>query len=324
MKIFEWLFFWWFPVIGRELQCPLGTITLHLSLPQARWYVGSWLCSRLLSWAHDLVLNQSVHHSPSWPQWWVQGWACDIMRSNPGIFAVASQTASSFSCPESKLSVLPLWKKILNNHAAKAGERRAKRCKEKALTSLSEPPSLALFALDLPVSCFPCGSAGKESAYNVGDLGSVPRLGRSSGEGNGYPLQYSGLENSMECIVHGVRVGHDWVTFTFQLYESMHSYCIIQFQKDDLWFEAQRFQSYRKPVHLHSTFWYPNCFTYYVNCWFLLASLRDKHGKCYHTILKVKYLEQYVWSFWASSTLRLDLLLLTFQPFPKVVLNHEF
>ena len=73
------------------------------------------------------------------------------MRSNPGIFAVASQRASSFSCPESKLSVLPLWKKILNNHAAKAGERRAKRCKEKALTSLSEPPSLALFALDLPV-----------------------------------------------------------------------------------------------------------------------------------------------------------------------------
>ena len=51
---------------------------------------------------------------------------------------------------------------------------------------------------------FPCGSAGKESARNVGDLGPIPRLGRSPGEGNGYPLQYSGLENSMECIVHGV------------------------------------------------------------------------------------------------------------------------
>ena len=49
-----------------------------------------------------------------------------------------------------------------------------------------------------------CGSAGKESAYNVGDLGSIPELGRSPGEGNGYPLQYSGLENSMDCIVHGV------------------------------------------------------------------------------------------------------------------------
>ena len=51
---------------------------------------------------------------------------------------------------------------------------------------------------------FPCGSAGKESACNVGDLGLVPGLGRSPGEGKGYPLQYSGLENSMDCIVHGV------------------------------------------------------------------------------------------------------------------------
>ena len=50
---------------------------------------------------------------------------------------------------------------------------------------------------------FPCGSAGKESAYNAGDLGSIPGLGRSHGEGKGYPLQYSGLENSMDCIVHG-------------------------------------------------------------------------------------------------------------------------
>ena len=51
---------------------------------------------------------------------------------------------------------------------------------------------------------FPCGSAGKESACNVGDLGSIPGLGRSPGEGIGYPLQYSGLENSMDCTVHGI------------------------------------------------------------------------------------------------------------------------
>ena len=51
---------------------------------------------------------------------------------------------------------------------------------------------------------FPGGSDGKESACNVGDLGSIPGLGRSPGEGNGYPLQYSGLENSMDCKVHGV------------------------------------------------------------------------------------------------------------------------
>ena len=50
----------------------------------------------------------------------------------------------------------------------------------------------------------PCGSVGKESACNAGDLGSIPGLGRSQGEGKGYPLQYSGLENFMNCIVHGV------------------------------------------------------------------------------------------------------------------------
>ena len=44
---------------------------------------------------------------------------------------------------------------------------------------------------------FPVGSDGKESACNAGDLGSIPGLGRSSGEGNGYPLQYSCLQNSM-------------------------------------------------------------------------------------------------------------------------------
>ena len=51
---------------------------------------------------------------------------------------------------------------------------------------------------------FPKSSVGKESAYNAGDLGSIPGLGISPGEGKGYPLQYSGLENSMDCIVHGV------------------------------------------------------------------------------------------------------------------------
>ena len=46
------------------------------------------------------------------------------------------------------------------------------------------------------------GSDGKESTCNVGDQGLIPGLGRSPGEGKGYPLQYSGLENSMDCIDH--------------------------------------------------------------------------------------------------------------------------
>ena len=50
----------------------------------------------------------------------------------------------------------------------------------------------------------PGSSAGKESTCNAGDPGLIPGSGRSPGEGKGYPLQYSGLENSMDCIVHGV------------------------------------------------------------------------------------------------------------------------
>ena len=59
--------------------------------------------------------------------------------------------------------------------------------------------------LPIPVFLgFPGGLAGKESACNVGDLGSIPGLGRSPGEGKGYLFQYSCLENSMDCIVHGL------------------------------------------------------------------------------------------------------------------------
>ena len=59
--------------------------------------------------------------------------------------------------------------------------------------------------LPTPVfSGFLGGLAGKEPTCNAGDLGSTPGLGRSPGEGKGYPLQYSDLENSMDCIVHGV------------------------------------------------------------------------------------------------------------------------
>ena len=66
------------------------------------------------------------------------------------------------------------------------------------------------FLKDMSNSCFPCGSAGKESVCNVGDLGSIPGLGRSPGEGKGYPLEYSGLENSMDCISIGSqRIGYN-------------------------------------------------------------------------------------------------------------------
>ena len=66
---------------------------------------------------------------------------------------------------------------------------------------------------------FPCGSDSKESACNAGDVGSIPALGRSPGEGKGYPLQYSGLENPMDCMVHEVtksctQLSNFHITFT--------------------------------------------------------------------------------------------------------------
>ena len=65
---------------------------------------------------------------------------------------------------------------------------------------------------------FPGGSAGKESGCNVGYLGLFPGLGRSPKEGKGYLLHYSGLENSMDCLVHGVsKIGHGLATFTHTL-----------------------------------------------------------------------------------------------------------
>ena len=62
---------------------------------------------------------------------------------------------------------------------------------------------------------FPDSSVGKESVCNAGDLSLIPGLGRSPGEGKSYPLQYSGLENSMENSMRSQRVRYDWATFTF-------------------------------------------------------------------------------------------------------------
>ena len=71
---------------------------------------------------------------------------------------------------------------------------------------------------------FPCGSAGKESACNAGGLCLIPGLGRSPGEGSSYPLQYSGLENSMNCIVHGGQEGSTGLSdFHFHLPDKIGS-----------------------------------------------------------------------------------------------------
>ena len=62
-----------------------------------------------------------------------------------------------------------------------------------------DPSDAAFF-----IQGFPDSSVGKESTCNAGDPGLIPESGRSAGEGIGYPLQYSGLENSTDYTVHGV------------------------------------------------------------------------------------------------------------------------
>ena len=68
---------------------------------------------------------------------------------------------------------------------------------------------------------FPDGSAGKESACNVGDLGLIPGFRRFPGEGKSSPLQYSDLENSMDCIVHGVT--KSWTRLSDFHFTSLHT-----------------------------------------------------------------------------------------------------
>ena len=75
---------------------------------------------------------------------------------------------------------------------------------------------------------FPCSSAGKESTCNAGDLCLIPGFGRSPVEGKGYPFQYSGLENSMNCIVHGF-VKRQTRLSNFHCHLMVHQFSSVQF-----------------------------------------------------------------------------------------------
>ena len=81
---------------------------------------------------------------------------------------------------------------------------------------------------------FPDSSVGKESTYNAGDPGLIPELGRSPGEGKGYLLQYSGLENSMDCIVHGVTKSRTQLS-DFHLPLLLLSECKLPCQRAGFW-----------------------------------------------------------------------------------------
>ena len=74
---------------------------------------------------------------------------------------------------------------------------------------------------------FPNCSVGKEPICNEGDPGSIPWLGRSPGEGKGYPLQYSGLENSMDCRAHRVARQSQTRMSDFDFQFTMTSYIVV-------------------------------------------------------------------------------------------------
>ena len=94
---------------------------------------------------------------------------------------------------------------FLGFHGVLAGKESACRAGEPQFNSWVRKILWRRDRIPTPVFLgFPCDSPNKEHACNAGDLGKIPGLGRSPGEGKSYPPQYSGLENSMDCIVHGV------------------------------------------------------------------------------------------------------------------------
>ena len=95
------------------------------------------------------------------------------------------------------------------------------------------------------------GSAGKESACKAGDRGSIPRLGRSPGGGKGYPLQHSGLENSVDCIVHGVSKSWTRLSDFHSLTHSWHiqASLIAQLVQNPPAMQETRFNSWVRDIH---------------------------------------------------------------------------
>ena len=108
---------------------------------------------------------------------------------------------------------------------------------------------------------FPCGSAGTESTCNVGDLGLIPGLGISPGKEKGYPLQYSGLENFMACIAHGVTKSRTQLSnFHFQaIMKGLGDLCISPHW--DIYQPLSDTAGKLRPVHwtmLSMLIWQPN------------------------------------------------------------------
>ena len=109
--------------------------------------------------------------------------------------------------------------KLTQDHSLATHRPHIKVCWPSSLKDQHQHNADIIYSVANLALGFPRGSAGKESACNAGDLGLICALGRSPEEGKGYPLQYSGLRNSMGCIVHGVAKSRTRLSdFHFQTY----------------------------------------------------------------------------------------------------------
>ena len=144
-------------------------------------------------------------HAPIWPPHLPCKDTTHLIINTPG----EQRSLSHFVFPEQPAGLpflppnyMPFARPLEGFPDSSVGKESACQCRRPQFNSWIRKIHRRRDRLPTPVFLgFPCGSAGKESVRNAGDLGSIPGLGRCPGEGKGYPLQNFGLENSMDYTV---------------------------------------------------------------------------------------------------------------------------